>query len=321
MARIVITRPLPEAGIAPLREKHEVVIHDIGPDTGGDEDRMIAAARDADALIPLLDNPVTARVLDASPKLKVVAQCAVGYDNIDLDAARVRGIVVTNTPGVLTEATADFTFALLLAVARHVLAADRYVREGRFRRWETMLLHGMELSGKTLGIVGLGRIGQAVARRALGFGMKVRYHNRRRANPTVERMCVARYATMDDLLAESDVVTIHCPLNDDSRHLFDAAAFAKMKPTALLVNTARGPIVDEEALVEALRAGRIAGAGLDVYEHEPEVHPGLLESDRVVLAPHLASATVKARTAMARMCADAVLAVLEGRDKIPNRVV
>ncbi|WP_456427951.1 2-hydroxyacid dehydrogenase [Rhodocaloribacter sp.] len=321
MARIVITRPLPEAGIASLRAAHEVHVYDIGPDTGGDEDRMIEAVRDADALIPLLDNPVTARVLDASPKLKVVAQCAVGYDNIDLEAARARGIVVTNTPWVLTEATADFTFALLLAVARQVIPADRYVREGRFRRWETMLLHGMELSGKTLGIVGLGRIGQAVARRALGFGMKVLYHNRRRSNPTVERMCVARYVTMDELLAGSDVVSIHCPLNDESRHLFDAAAFAKMKPSALLVNTARGPVVDEEALVEALRAGRIAGAGLDVFEHEPEVHPDLLRLDRVVLAPHLASATVRARTAMARMCADAVLAVLEGSDKIPNRVV
>ncbi|GIV62173.1 D-glycerate dehydrogenase [Rhodocaloribacter litoris] len=321
MARIVITRALPEAGIAALRRRHEVHVHDLGPHTGGDEDGLIAAAREAEALISMLDNPLTARVIEACPRLRVIAQYAVGYDNIDLEAARARGIVVTHTPGVLTDATADFTFALLLALARRLPEAERYVREGRFRRWETMLLLGMELRDKTLGIVGLGRIGAAVARRALAFGMRVVYHSRHRANPTVERMAAARYVSMDELLATSDVVSLHCPLNEQSRHLIDARALAKMKPTALLINTARGPVVDEAALVEALRAGRIAGAALDVYEREPEVHPGLLELDRVVLAPHLASATVETRTEMASMCARAVLAVLDGEEKIPYRLV
>ncbi|RMF54260.1 MAG: D-glycerate dehydrogenase [Bacteroidetes bacterium] len=321
MARIVITRPVPEAGIAELRKAHEVTVHDLGPDSGGDEEGILAVAREADALISMLDNPLTARVMAGCPRLKVIAQYAVGYDNIDLEAARARGIVVTHTPGVLTEATADFTMALMLALARRLPEAERYVRAGRFRRWEATTLLGMELRGKTLGIVGLGRIGAAVARRALGFGMQVVYYNRRRANPTVERMACARFVPLETLLAESDVVSLHCPLNAESRHLIDAAALARMKPTALLVNTARGAVVDEAALVEALRAGRLAGAALDVFEHEPAIHPGLLELDRVVLAPHLASATTETRTEMARMCARAVMAVLEGEEKIPYRLV
>ncbi len=319
MARVVVTRPIIEEGLALLRERYDVQV--LNPVDTLDEEGLIAVAREADALISMLSDPLTARVFAACPKLRVVAQYAVGYDNIDLEAARARGIVVTHTPDVLTDATADFTWALLLTLIRNVRQADRYVREGRFKRWETQLLLGHDLHGKTLGIVGLGRIGSAVARRALGFGMHVVYYNRRPANPTVERQSCARYVSFDELLAVSDVVSIHCPLNSESYHLFNRAAFAKMKPTAILVNTARGPIVDEAALVEALAQGQIAGAALDVFEQEPNVHPGLLESDRVVLAPHLGSATVEARAAMARMCAEAVVAVLEGAEKIPYRLV
>lgn len=296
-------------------------MHDVPSEGAPTEEYLIDIAQDADALVTTVDDPVTEAVLDASAHLHMVAQYGVGVDNIDLQAAEARGITVTNTPGVLTDATADFTWALLLAVARNIDAADAFVRDGRFKRWETTLLLGMELRNKTLGIVGMGRIGAAVARRALGFGMRVVYHNRQRANPTVERQHSAHYVAFDTLLDTSDVVSLHCPLNDDSHHLIDAAALRRMKDTALLINTARGPVVDEAALVDALRDGEIAGAGLDVFEAEPEVHPGLQEQDRVVLAPHLGSATRAARTRMGEMVAEAVLAAFAGAENIPYRVV
>jgi len=296
-------------------------MHDVPGEGAPTEEYLIDIAQDADALVTTVDDPVTEAVLDASAHLHMVAQYGVGVDNIDLEAAEARGITVTNTPGVLTDATADFTWALLLAVARNVDAADAYVRDGKFKRWETTLLLGMELRNKTLGIVGMGRIGAAVARRALGFGMRVVYHNRQRANPTVERQHNAHCVAFDTLLDTSDVVSLHCPLNDDSHHLIDAAALRRMKDTALLINTARGPVVDEAALVAALRDGEIAGAGLDVFEAEPEVHPGLREQDRVVLAPHLGSATRAARTRMGEMVAEAVLAAFAGAENVPYRVV
>ena len=320
MAKIVVTRPVPEAGLESLHRQHDVHVHDAGPDQETDEDTLIEIGSEAEAVITMLSDPVTGRVLAACPDLKVVAQYAVGYDNIDVEAAERQGVVVTNTPDVLTDATADFTFALLLAVARRIRQADRFVRDGKFKRWETMLMLGMGLSGKTMGIVGMGRIGTAVARRAIGFGMKVVYHNRRRANRTQERYVSARPVSMDELLEVSDVVSLHCPLNEESRHLIDAAALHSMKPGAVLVNTARGPVVDEEALAETLEEGHLGGAGLDVFEEEPAVHPGLLDSDRVVLAPHLGSATVEARTQMAHMCAEAIQAVLAGEEKVPYRV-
>jgi len=319
--KIAIMRAVPEESIAALRAKYDVQVYNVGPDTGGDEARVIEVAQGASALLSVLDNPITARVMEACPDLRIIAQCAVGYDNIDIEAARTRGIVVSHTPGVLTEATADFTLALLLSVARQLREADLYVRAGRFKRWETMLLHGMGLQGKTLGIIGLGRIGRAVAHRARSFGMQICYHNRRQADPDVEHQLEAPFLSLEALLQTSDIVTLHCPLNKDSRHLLDAKAFRLMKPTALLLNTARGPIIDEDALVDALKAGELAGAGLDVFEREPAVHPGLLDQDRVLLAPHLASATVEARTAMARMCAEAIEAALTGADVIPHRVV
>lgn len=316
--KVVITRDIPGNVLSALSSL-EVEVMQFGSD-GPTEDDIIEAARDADALISLLSDPLTPRVFEACSDLKIVAQYAVGYDNIDIESAKEHGVVVTNTPGVLTDATADYAFALLLAVARRVVSADRYVRDGRFSRWETDLFLGMELRKKTLGILGMGRIGIAVARRALGFGMHVIYHNRSPANPSVAKVLSAKYVSMDDLLERSDVLSLHCDLNPDSRHVIDAAALERMKSSSILVNTARGAVVDEDALVDALKNGDIAGAGLDVFEDEPKVHPGLLDLENVVLAPHLASATVEARTKMAKMCAESVLAVLNGHDNIPYRV-
>jgi lactate dehydrogenase-like 2-hydroxyacid dehydrogenase len=317
MANIFVTRPIPEEGLSTLRSRHEVVVQDT---IEWSEEELIEAASGADALLSMLSDPITDRVLGALPELSIVAQYAVGVDNIDLEAAASREIVVTHTPGVLTDATADMTLALLLAVSRKLRPADQYVREGKFERWETMLLLGTELRDKTLGIVGMGRIGSAVARRALGFGMDIIYHNRRPANPTIVYELGAEYVSQEALLERSDFVSLHCPLNEESHHLIDAEALECMKSTAYLINTARGAIVDERALVRALDDRTIAGAGLDVFEDEPAVHPGLIASDRVVLAPHLGSATRETRRRMAEMCATSILAALEGREKIPHRI-
>lgn len=321
MAHIVATRPLIEDGLSGLRDVHTVTVCDPPEGSTRSVDELIDLTEGADVLLSVLADPITERLFEVRPDLQMVAQYAVGVDNIDLDAAERHDVAVTHTPGVLTDATADMTWALLLAVARHVPAADQYVRDGRFERWETTLLLGTELSRKTIGIVGLGRIGAAVARRALGFGMEVVYHNRTRANPTVERQASARYVSLEELLETSDVVSLHCPHNEDSHHLIDAAALETMKPSALLVNTARGPVVDEAALVEALANDDVAGAGLDVFEEEPEVHPELVEQDRVVLAPHLGSATTDARMRMAQMCVASIQAFLDGSESVPHRLV
>ena len=272
---------------------------------------LLDAVAGADALIALLRDRVDDELLDAGPGLRVVANCAVGYDNIDVAAATRRGIPVTNTPDVLTEATADFAFALLLAAARRVVEGDRWVRAGTWTGWEPGQLLGASVGGATLGIVGLGRIGQAVARRARGFGMDVIYAGPRDVAGAAE--LGARRATMNELLAGSDFVTLHCPLSPQTRHLIDAAALAKMRATAILVNTARGGCVDEAALARALEDGTIGGAGLDVFEREPQVHPELLTSERVVLAPHAGSATNATRAKMCEICACAVRDALSGR--------
>ncbi len=270
-------------------------------------EELVAEAKGAGGLVTLLSETVDGALLDALPDVRVVANFAVGYDNIDVDACTARGVWVTNTPDVLTEATADLAFALILALARRVREGERLVREGRFDGWSPTMLLGTELSGKTLGIFGPGRIGQAVARRAEAFGMEVLATGRDSGVP------------FEELLAHSDIISIHAPLTEQTRHAFDDAAFAQMKPTALLINTARGPIVDEGALVKALDAARIAGAGLDVYEEEPKVHEGLLERDDVVLLPHLGSATRETRRAMATLALDNCAAVLRG-ERPPNPV-
>ena len=270
---------------------------------------LTAAVREAEALIALLDVAVDGALFDAAPRLRVVANHAVGYDNVDVSAATERGIVVTNTPDVLTDATADLTFALILAAARRLGEAEVLARSGAWTGWAPDQLLGQSIAGRTLGIIGFGRIGQAVARRAAGFDMEVVYSAPRDVRSTV----AAHRVELAELLAASDVVTLHCPLTPATRHIIDGEALARMKPTAVLVNTARGPCVDEGALAAALERGTIAAAGLDVFEKEPSIHPGLLASRKVVLAPHLGSATLEARGGMARLCAEAVAAVLAGR--------
>jgi glyoxylate reductase len=288
------------------------------PPTGSFErSALLGELDEADGLIALLDVRVDQELLDAAPRLRIAANVAVGVDNVDLLACRRRGVVVTNTPDVLTESTADFAFALMLAAARRVVEGDRLVRAGSWRGWSLDLLLGRDLSGATLGLIGLGRIGGAVARRGLGFGMKLVYAAPR---PSAAAAALgARHLPVADLLDASDVVSLHCPLTPETRHLLDAAAFARMKPDAILINTARGGCVDEGALVAALAAGRPGGAGLDVFEAEPAIHPGLVADPRVVLAPHLGSATIATRARMATLAVESVADQLGGRR--PRHVV
>jgi glyoxylate reductase len=272
----------------------------------------------ADAAIVTLGDCIDAETIHAATRLRILANYAVGYNNIDLAAARARGLIVTNTPDVLTDATADLTWALLLAVARHIVEGDTLVRSGDWTGWSPTQLLGAEISGKTLGIIGMGRIGQAVAHRAVGFRMPVRYYTRQ---PQTSRSfpCEWEYRSLQDLLRESDVVTIHAPLTPATHYLIGARELSWMKPTACIVNTARGPIVDEGALVHALKTGIIAGAGLDVYEREPAIHSGLTQLKQVVLLPHLGSATVNARVQMGLVCLQNIHAVLDGHPA-PNEV-
>ena len=251
-------------------------------------------------MISMLNDVVDDAVFAAGP-LRVVAQHAVGVNNIDLAAAQARGVAIAHTPGVLTDATADLAMALLLSAARRIVESDRYVRAGKFEGWSPTLMRGMDLNGATLGIVGLGRIGRAVADRAKAFGMKIIHHNRTSGVP------------LQELLQTSDVISLHCPLTEDTHHLIDAAAFAMMKNTAILINTARGPVVDEEALVHALQTKAIAAAGLDVFEEEPVVHPGLMTCDNAVLLPHIGSATMGTRKRMAEMVAENIILALAGK--------
>jgi glyoxylate reductase len=263
--------------------------------------------------VSLITDAIDAEVLDACGDLRVVANVAVGFNNIDVATATRRGIVVTNTPDVLTETTADFTWTLLMATVRRVVEADRYVRDGKFTQWELMLFLGGDVHGKTLGVIGFGRIGRAVARRALGFNMRVLYADAVPAGPTVEQELRATRTDIPSLLRESDFVTLHTPLLPETRHLINAQSLRTMKKTAYLVNASRGPVVDEAALVQALMEGWIAGAGLDVFEEEPKVHAGLMPLPNVVLAPHIASASSDTRTQMATLAVENCLAVLEGK--------
>jgi len=270
-----------------------------------------------DALVPMGANRISEAVIAAAPRLRVIAVAAVGYNLVDVAAATRRGILVTNTPGVLTETTADMAWALMLAVARRVAEGDRFVRAGRWTGVLWSLMLGADIHSQTLGIIGLGRIGKAVARRAQGFGMRVLYHNRRR-DPEAEVLGAA-YRSKTDLLREADFVVLTVPLGPETRHLIGEAELALMKPTAFLINVARGPVVDEAALVRALKEGRIAGAGLDVFEDEPRVHPGLLELEQVALTPHVGSASRATRLRMATTAAENCVAALEGR-RPPNLV-
>ena len=309
MSRVVVTGRIPETALEKLRAEHEVDAWS-GPESIGREE-LLRRVAGADAVVSLLTERIDAELLDAAgPQLKVVANVAVGYDNIDVPACTERGIVATNTPGVLTEATADIALGLILAATRRLGEGERLIRSGQAWKWGMFFLLGSSLQGKTLGIVGMGGIGQATARRAKAFGMEIVYQSRSEIDPSIAAELGARRVELDELLAISDVVSLHCPYGPATHHLIGAAQLASMKSSAYLVNTARGPIVDEAALASALRDGQIAGAGLDVFENEPSVHPGLLELENVVLVPHLGSATVETRTAMAMLAADNTLAVL-----------
>jgi glyoxylate reductase len=309
--KIVVTRRIPEPAVDLLREAADVwVSPDDRPlETGELHD----AVKGADIAVTLLHDKVDGAFLDAAgDSLRAVCNVAVGFDNVDVPAATERGVLITNTPGVLTEATADLAMTLILAATRRVGEGERLIRNREQWSWHMFMLLGMGLQDKTLGVVGMGAIGQSLARRAKAFGMQIVYSDARRADEAVEQGLGARRVELDELLRSADVVSIHAPLMDSTRHLIDAGALAQMKDSAYLVNSARGPIIDEAALVEALRSGQIAGAGLDVYENEPEVHPGLLELENVVLLPHLGSATIETRTAMGVLAAKNAIAVLRG---------
>ncbi|HIE09303.1 MAG TPA: D-glycerate dehydrogenase [Armatimonadetes bacterium] len=308
--KVYVTRLLPGEALSRLEGECEV---EVNPEERAPtKEEIIEHVRDKDGLLCLLTDKVDSEVMDSAPNLKVISNYAVGFDNIDVKAATERGIVVTNTPGVLTETTADLAWALLMAVARRIVEADKFTREGKFKGWSPTLLLGSDVYGKTLGIIGFGRIGRAVAKRAKGFEMRVLYYDIERAPEEVERELNAQYVDLEALLKEADYISIHAPLTPETHHMIGERELKMMKPTAYLINTARGPIVDERALVRALKEGWIAGAALDVYENEPELTPGLAELPNVVLAPHIGSASAETRTKMAEMAVSNLLSVLKG---------
>jgi glyoxylate reductase len=306
--KVLVTREIPAAGLRPLEEFDVTVLSEAPPERAD----LLEAASGAEGVLSTVTEKIDGTFMDAAGEgLKVIANMAVGYDNVDVEAAKARGVVVTNTPGVLDETTADVAFMLLLAAARRLGESERVLRAGRWEWWGPKLFMGPDVWGKKLGIVGLGRIGKAVARRARGFDMKILYHNRSRREEAEEELG-ASYLELDELLETADFITLHTPLTDETRHLIDAPALERMKPEAVLVNTSRGPVVDEAALADALAEGRIFAAGLDVYEEEPKVHPKLLELENVVLAPHIGSGSIETRGKMAVLAAENLAAVLRG---------
>ncbi len=308
-ASVYITRPIPEPGPSLVRDAADRV--DMNPDDRPlTPEELRAGVSGRDAILCLLTDRIDASVMDAAPGCKVFANMAVGYNNIDVAEATRRGILVTNTPGILTDATADLAWTLILAVARRAVEGDEEMRAGRFPGWGPLYMLGGDVTGATLGLVGPGRIAVEVARRAIGFRMKLIYHGRR-PSPELDALG-ARMCGLDELLSESDFVSLHVPLNEQTCHMIDDRALSLMKPTAYLINTARGPVVDEAALVRALKAGRIAGAGLDVYEDEPRMAEGLADCRNAVLLPHLGSSTHATRAAMSRMAGENLVAALRG---------
>ncbi len=313
---LITKRVYPEA-VELLRERYEVDYE--ATDDGLSAEQLVERLRGKQAVMSQLTDKFNREVIARLEGLKIIANVAVGYDNVDVAAATEAGILVSNTPDVLTDSTADLAFALLLATARRIVEGHAFVHSGRWKKWAIDLMVGLDVHHKTLGIIGFGRIGQAVGRRARGFSMRVLYHDAVRAPAEVERELGAEAADFETLLAESDFVSLHVPLTASTRHLIGPGELRRMKRTAILVNTSRGPVVDEAALAEALHQGVIAGAGLDVFEREPEVHPGLLNLPQAVLAPHIGSATIETRRKMCLMAAENVLAAIEGR-RPPNLV-
>jgi len=308
--KVFVTRPLPAPAMELLAAHFELAFH--AQDSPMPPAQLIEACSDVEGLL-VVGSRITAEVIARATRLRAVSTASVGYDNIDIAACTLRHIPVTNTVGVLEETTADLAFALLLAVARRVVEGDRYIREGLWREWQYGLLHAADIHHKTLGLYGFGRIGQAVARRGRGFSMPIIYYARHRVSESVERELEARYVDRETLLRESDFFSLHVPKTPETQHAIGAPELAEMKPSAFLINTARGSVVDEEALVQALQAKKIAGAGLDVFEQEPKVHPGLVTLPNVVLMPHVGSATGETRLAMAMRAAENLIALLDGR--------
>jgi glyoxylate reductase len=310
VSKVYVTRMLAESALDRL---NGAVEWSVNPDDRVlDRDELLTAVKDVDGLLCLLTDTIDAEVFDAAPNLKIVANYAVGYNNIDVDEATKRGIVVTNTPRILTETTADLTWALLMAISRRVVEGDKFMRAGKYVGWAPLLLLGSDIFGKTLGIVGIGQIGQAVARRAIGFDMEILYTDMWELPPVAEQLLNADDVELDELLQKSDFVTLHVPLMDETHHLIGAEQLAMMKDSAYLINASRGPVVDEVALVEALRNGVIRGAALDVFEDEPLMKPGLSELDNAIVIPHLGSATVETRTGMANLAVDNLLSFFAG---------
>ncbi|MBP3192021.1 2-hydroxyacid dehydrogenase [Natronogracilivirga saccharolytica] len=310
--RILVTEPLPGKGIDLLSSRYDTTVGERGEFDG--EEHLKNEIGSYDALLSCLSNPVTADVLRSAPQLRIVSNYAVGYNNIDIETARELGILVANTPDVLTEATADCAFALLLSVARRLREAEDHLRAGKFDGWHPFGFLGTELHGKKAGILGMGRIGRAFARRARGFGMTVLYHNRNRLDTKTETSLQAQYVESIDQLAEqSDVLSLHCPLNDETRHAVNSERLGRMKPDAIVINTSRGPVIDESALADALHQKQIGGAGLDVFEEEPRVHPSLADAPNCVLLPHIGSATGQTRARMSALAASSIISHLEGK--------
>jgi glyoxylate reductase len=314
LSRVLVTRRLPDGGTDPLTAAGHTIVAASDDDVPLTHEQLCTAVADVDAVVCLLTDKIDEAVIAAgAPRLKVVANVAVGYDNVDVRAATATGVAVCNTPGVLDETTADLAFLLILSASRLAATAEADLRGGHWHGWGINQYLGRDVHGATLGLVGYGRIGKAVARRAAGFGMQVLHHTR------TDTGAPGWVGDLDRLLAESDVVSLHVPLGPETRHLIDARRLALMKPSAVLVNTARGPVVDEEALAAALEDGRIFAAGIDVFEREPEVHPRLLAAPRTVLLPHIGSASQATRTRMAQMACDGAVAVLAG-ERPPNLV-
>jgi glyoxylate reductase len=310
--KIWVSRRLPEAVMALLEKNFETACNPHNRPLLREE--LLEQVRGRDGLLPLLTDWIDGEVMEAAgPQLQIIANYAVGFNNIDVPAATARRIAVTNTPGVLTDTTADLTLAMILGVARRLVEADQFTRAGKYEGWAPLLLLGADVHHKTLGLLGFGRIGYAVAKRALGFDMRVLYHNTRRADPELEKQVQARYVDRDTLLREADFLSVHVPLTPETRGFLSTREFSLMKPTAYIVNTARGEVVDDEALVESLKNGRIAGAGLDVFQHEPAIHPALLAMNNVILLPHIGSGSVETRTRMGLMAAENLIAALEGK--------
>lgn len=308
--KLFLTRMIPQPGIDLLKEVFEISCNH--EDRALFRQELIAGVQDANALLCLLTDSIDREVMDAAPRLKVISNYAVGYNNIDVAYATQKGIRVCNTPGVLTETTADLTWALILAAARRIPESDSYTREGLFRGWEPLLMLGQDVFGKTLGILGMGRIGQAVSRRALGFGMKIIYYSPDTDPSTLD--FPAEKVDFATLLLQSDILSLHAPLTDETRHMIGKAELKMMKSSAILINTARGPLVDEMALIDALRDGQIFAAGLDVYEQEPDFSMAMLELRNLVLLPHIGSASIETRTRMAIMAAQNAIAVIQGQE-------